>query len=388
MIITVVSDVLGKENNGTTIAAMNLIRTMRKKGHTVRVVCPDEDKRGQEDYYVVGKFNFGPLKGYVRKNGVTIARVEKDVLKKAIDGADVVHVMMPFGLGKAAAIYAHENGIPLTAGFHCQAENITGHIFMKNFRFANFVTYKILYKRLYRYCDIIHYPTQFICDVFEGVVGRTNKKIISNGVGSAFVPTAVKRPEGWKDKFVILFTARYSPEKSHDILLRAAALSKYKDRIRLVFAGTGPRKDAILSLSEKLGIEKPILAFFNRNDLIKVINAADLYVHPAEIEIESIAALEAIACGKVPVIADSPKSATRYFALSDRNLFKYDSPEDLAEKIDYWLDNPAELEKCKKDYEGFSKQFDFGYCMDRMEDMFREAIEMKKNEGQEDNILF
>ena len=31
MIVTVVCDVLGKENNGTTIAAMNLIRFLKKK---------------------------------------------------------------------------------------------------------------------------------------------------------------------------------------------------------------------------------------------------------------------------------------------------------------------------------------------------------------------
>ena len=32
MIVAVICDVLGEENNGTTIAAMNLIRTLREKG--------------------------------------------------------------------------------------------------------------------------------------------------------------------------------------------------------------------------------------------------------------------------------------------------------------------------------------------------------------------
>ena len=35
MIITVVCDVLGEENNGTTIAANNLINFLREQGHTV-----------------------------------------------------------------------------------------------------------------------------------------------------------------------------------------------------------------------------------------------------------------------------------------------------------------------------------------------------------------
>ena len=50
MTITVVCDVLGEENNGTTIAAMNLIRFLKAQGHTVRILCGDADKKGKEGY--------------------------------------------------------------------------------------------------------------------------------------------------------------------------------------------------------------------------------------------------------------------------------------------------------------------------------------------------
>lgn len=42
MRITIVCDVLGEENNGTTLAAMNLIRSLKAKGHTLTILCPDE----------------------------------------------------------------------------------------------------------------------------------------------------------------------------------------------------------------------------------------------------------------------------------------------------------------------------------------------------------
>lgn len=48
MDIAVICDVLGEENNGTTIAAMNLIRTLRAKGHQVRVVSPDANRAGSQ----------------------------------------------------------------------------------------------------------------------------------------------------------------------------------------------------------------------------------------------------------------------------------------------------------------------------------------------------
>ena len=140
MKIAVICDVLGDENNGTTIAAMNLIRSLRDKGHTIRVVCADQSRAGSPDYYIVPKFNFGPFNRYVEKNGVAPARVDHPILESAIADADIIHVMLPFGLGKAAAIYAHSHGIPLTAGFHCQAENLTGHLLLKDFQWGNRVT--------------------------------------------------------------------------------------------------------------------------------------------------------------------------------------------------------------------------------------------------------
>ena len=78
------------------------------------------------------------------------------------------------------------------------------------------------------------------------------------------------------------------------------------------------------------------IAFFSRQDLLNLLRCADLYCHPAEVEIESIACLEAIACGLVPVIANSPKSAAKSFALDEKSLFKNKDPEDMAAKIDYW----------------------------------------------------
>lgn len=63
-----------------------------------------------------------------------------------------------------------------------------------------------------------------------------------------------------------------------------------------------------------------------------------------------MACLEAICGGLLPVIADSPRSATRYFALTQKNLFTYDSPQSLAETMDYWLENAEEKQRCLENY--------------------------------------
>ena len=57
MRIVIASDVLGQPNNGTTIAAYNLIEALKERGHDVRVICADEDKRGLPGFYVLKKMN-------------------------------------------------------------------------------------------------------------------------------------------------------------------------------------------------------------------------------------------------------------------------------------------------------------------------------------------
>lgn len=375
MTITVVCDVLGKENNGTTIAAMNLIRSLKAKGHTVRVVCPDEERKGREGFFVVPVYNLYFLNNYIKKNGVALAKPVRSILSEAIRGADVVHVMIPFALGRAALRIAREYGIPVTAGFHCQAENFLSHLFLMNSPLAAKLLYKNFYNGFYKYVDAVHYPTQFICDVFENEVGPTPHWVISNGVGKSFRPKTGKRYEkGGDEPFTIVFTGRYSKEKSHKVLLDAVARSKYAKRIRLILAGAGPLEDKLREYAAKTLPVQPEFRFFPRDELIDVLQNADLYVHPAEIEIEAIACLEAISCGLVPVIANSPRSATRNFALEEKNLFDYNDPDSLARRIDWWLDHPEERKRSAELYAGMTAVFDFDNCMDRMEQMLAKTV--------------
>lgn len=380
MNITVVCDVLGEANNGTTIAALNLIRAMKERGHHVRVICPDQNRKGQEGFYIVPTLNLGPLNGYLKKNGVSIARPSPKIIEEAIEGADVVHFMTPFSLSRKAIRIAKNKKIPLTAGFHCQAENFTSHLFLKDSKIVNRLFYHTIWGIAYRNCSRIHYPTQFIRDTFEHTIRRdTPGCVISNGVNRAFRPEAVERDPKYDGKFVIQFTGRLSKEKTHKVLIDAVDRSKYRDRIQLVFAGIGPLHDKLEKRARKLP-NPPEFRFFSRQDLVKQLNMADLYVHPAEIEIEAISCLEAIACGLVPLIANSPRSATRYFALDERNLFHNKDAKDLAKRIDYWIEHPDERKELAERYKGFVEQHEYEHCMDCMEQMLSDAVKEHRHE--------
>jgi len=376
MKVAIIADVLGEENNGTTIACMNLVRYLRSQGDEVTIVCCDEDKRGADGYAVVGTLDLGPLINYiVKRNNVSLAKADRKVIGEAIRYADIVHIMMPFALGKEAVRIAREMKKPVTAGFHVQAENFTSHIGMMNSELVNKLTYRNFYRHLYRYVDAIHYPTEFIRKLFEKEIHhRTNGYVISNGVNERFVRKQTFKPAALQDKFVILFTGRYSKEKSHKVLIKAVSRSKYKDKIQLIFAGQGPRDQEIRRCAAGCRIGEPIMKFFRSEELVDVINYSDLYCHPAEVEIEAIACLEVIACGVVPVISDSGKCATAAFAIDEKNLFRCNDSSDLAKKIDYWIEHPEEKAERAELYHGYAQNISQQKCMSDMRRMLTDCV--------------
>ena len=387
MNVTIICDVLGVPNNGTSVAAYNLINHLKSQGHNVTVVCCDADKEGESGYSIVPTMNLGPIiNAALARNEVVPAKADSAILEEAIKGADVVHLLMPFPLSWKAVKICEKYGIPMTSSFHVQAENFTCHIGMMKSAFATKEVYKYFYRKVYSHCAYTHYPTEFIKQDFEGNIKKhVPSKVISNGVSESFFEPAPadaveKQKAKNKDKFTIVVVGRYSSEKAQQVLIKAVGKSKYKDRIHLILAGEGPKRRHYKKLVKKNGVDCE-MRFFDHEELKEVLNAADLYVHTAYVELESIACLEAIVTGLVPIICNSKRSAARFFAQDERCLYhKWDS-EDLKNKIEYFMDNPKELDACRKKYKTQANVSRLADCMNKMEQMLEEAAETRQKEA-------
>ena len=379
MNITIICDVLGEPNNGTSIAAYNLIGYLKSRGHNVTVVCCDAEKKGENGFRIVPVLDLGPIiNAALSRNEVVPAKADPVILEDAIKGADVVHLLMPFPLSWKAIPICEKYGIPMTASFHVQAENFTCHIGMMKSALATKEVYRYFYRKVYKHCTITHYPTEFIKKDFESNVRKTvPSKVISNGVSESFFEPAAdeavaKQRKLNKDKFTIVVVGRYSSEKAQQVLIRAVAKSKYKDRIKLIMAGEGPKCSHFKRLVKYYGIDCE-MRFIDHDELKDVLSAADLYVHTAYVELESIACLEAIVTGLVPIICNSKRSAARFFAKDERCLYRKWDSEDLKNKIEYFIENPDELEACRMKYRKEANVSRLSSCMKEMEDMLTEA---------------
>ena len=371
MKILIVIDQYDNLSNGTTISAKRFVDGLRKDGNEVQILSTGKD---EEDKVSLKTYKFPKIiDKYFKANEMVFARPDEEVMRNVFKEQDVIHFYMPFRLAKKGVKIAEEMHIPHTTAFHVQPENITYTMGLGTHHHLNDTIYTY-FRNYFNKFRHIHCPSNFIANRLKEHGYTAKLHVISNGVGEEFKYNRKEKPEELKDKIVITMVGRYAPEKRQDVLIDAIKKSKYENKIQLILAGKGLCYEQYEKQGENL-TNKPILKFYPKDELVDLLSYTDIYVHSADAEIEAISCLEAIACGNVPIISNSNESATVQFAMDEDSLFEHGNSDDLARKIDYFLDNPKVLEEKRKAYSEFANKFRIENSVKLMEEMFREEIE-------------
>jgi glycosyltransferase involved in cell wall biosynthesis len=353
---------------------MRYAKTLKENGHTVRVVTKGNPENSGIDEATGYEMHYVPelwlplITHLAHKQKTLVAKPVRKTLKKAISGADVVHVYQAWPLGSTACSIAKKLGVPSIAAFHIQPENITWNLGLSWSKPASVLAYflfKVLYYRRFKH---IHCPSLMIAAQLRKRGYKAWLHVVSNGVDPAFCPDPdVERFDD--GKFHITMVARFSREKRQEVLLKAVSRSRYRDIIQVHLAGHGPREKKLRRIGRALP-NPPDIAYHNQDSLIDLLRRCHLYVHASDIEIEGMGCTEAFSCGLPPLISDSKISATGSFALDDRHLFQSRDADSLAQKIDYWIENPQALEEASRDYIEYSKSFMLKDCVRQMEKIY------------------
>ncbi len=369
--ILLVVDQFDSDNNGTTISARRFAEELKRHGNEVKTASIGK----AADRYEMREFKLISIAdNIIKKQGMAFARPDRETLEQAIAWADVVHFLMPFWLSLSGLKIAERLGVPHTAAFHVQPENITYTLGMGKMTGVNNAIYSFFRSSFYNRFSHIHCPSRFIAGELEKHGYTAQLHVISNGVDRCFRYRKKAKPAQWADKFVILMIGRLSNEKRQDVLIEAIKKSRHAQRIQLVLAGQGPKREKYEALAADLA-NPIVIDFYEKPRLLDLLAECDLYVHAADAEIEAISCMEAFSSGLVPIIANSPKSATPQFALDDRSLFEAGSSDDLAAKIDYWLENESQRRIMEIRYALHGRQYGIDACVSQIEEMFRQAME-------------
>lgn len=180
-------------------------------------------------------------------------------------------------------------------------------------------------------------------------------------------------------RFTLVSTGRLVPEKNHAVLLQALAYSRNSGSIDLHLAGGGPLEHELHKLAAPLASQVHI-GFIPHNDLIALLDRADLYIHCALVEIEGLAALEAMARGCMPILARSAQSSTWHYSLDSRNIFDARNPRRLAALIDYWLEHPLQRTELSARYNLLARHLEINHSIDAIEGLLLQTFRNYRRE--------
>ena len=376
MKILFVIDDFVSSNNGTTISCRRFANELRRQGHEVRIlgVCDKNEK----DTYPLEKYDFPIVEPLLQKYDFHFPQLDMQVIRQAIEWADLVHCMMPFALTYRCIPIIRELHKPATSAFHIQPENMLSAINAGKWSWLNDLVYRVWNKMIYSHFVHVHCPSPFMARELREHGYKNDIRAISNGISSAFVEQKHYKSPAYEGKIVITMVGRLAREKRQDLIIRAAAKSQYADQIQLVFAGKGPLQKEYERLSQRIGLKhRPAFVYYNQEQLIDLLAQTDVYVHASDMESEAIACIEAFATGVVPVISNSELSATKSFALDNRSLFEAGDAQDLANKIDYWLNHPQDREIMGKRYANEAKKYSLERSVESFVDMCEDMLRLQ-----------
>jgi 1,2-diacylglycerol 3-alpha-glucosyltransferase len=363
--------------NGGVVATKRLVDELVARGHKITIVSTGKHE-GNFEFYEVPGFYLPGVRESLEKMDFLFAKGVKKILRKAYEGADLVHVQFPFFVARNAVNVAKKMGIPVSGSSHVQPQNIIAAMGKED------ATMEKMLHWLFNFClfkrvDAIHCPSAFAAHLLYEKGSRAHFRVVSNGIPREYKPLNLKRPESFGDKFVILNVGRHAMEKRQELLIDGVLKSKYADKIKLLLCGRGELSEHLQERGKELPVE-PLIEYVSEEDKTLYLNTADLYMHSSVVELESLSCLEAIGNGLPCLIGNSPYSAAPQFALDDNLVFGMDNADDLADKINYWYENRAKLKTLKKEALKMAEHYRMDTCMDEMEEFFNDVVEGKLTE--------
>ena len=376
MIIVFIIDTYN-DSSGGGIATKRLVTELRKRGHQVRIVAAVHENEKDPDFYKVDGLVLYSSLNTRNATKFCFGKRQKEVINRALTGADIVQVQYPFVLGMGVVKMASKLKIPCVGALHLQPQNILEELDLRHSFFQNLV-WQIFNYLLFRRVKTIVTPSKFATNLLSSKGIKGNVLTISNGVPKEYSYRTVEKPSWFGRYFVILSIGRLAKEKRHEIIIEAIKKSKYSNDIQLIIAGRGLRDNYLRDLGRSLPIE-PFIGFVSHDEKLRLLNSANLYVHASVAELESLSSIEALASGLPCLISNSETSAASQFSLDNRLLFNAEDADDLAAKINYWYEHRDELKspEMKKKAFQMASEYALEVSVDKYELLYSEMIEKK-----------
>jgi len=260
---------------------------------------------------------------------------------------DVVHIQDHYFLCNAAVNEARKINALVIGTNHFLPENLLP--FLRKFPNIQYFLSIPLWKMMltvFNKLDMATTPSGTAARILREQQIHIPVRAISNGVDTdRFHPLPQANRTGIRRKYdlapelpLFLYIGRLDGEKRLDTLLEAVALLPEKN-FQLAIGGNGLYEQTLRKHVQTLGLEGRVvfIGFVQPADLPSLYNSADIFVMPSPEELQSIATLEAMACGRPVLAADARALPELVTPGVNGYLFERNNPEAAAHGMDRLL---------------------------------------------------
>ncbi len=350
------------ELNGQSVFTANLAEGMAARGHRVRVLVPGAGR--QITYSMrnnVEVVELPSLHLHIAHQELNLSLFTERPVAEQFDDfrPDVVHVQDPSPLCQSIIHEAHRRGVPALATHHTGPEITAPYFSLASARVKNAIAW-IVWKMLLLFlnnADQVTVPSNSSVAMLDQKGLRKSAVPISCGVRlDNFHPDErfqalpaceeVRERYGLSpDKTLLLYVGRIDIEKRVDVLVKAMAYLA-SDNVELAIAGTGGMEASVKHQIAEFHLERRVhlLGGVPHEELPALLNCADVFAMPGDVKSFSIATLEAMACGK-PVLAANSSALPELVTHGVNGcLFTPGDPQDAASQIEQLIQNRDQWE--------------------------------------------
>jgi len=377
--------------NGVVTSISSLKEAYERKGHKTYVFAPRvEDYIDQE-------------KNVFRYRSVNLTNKVKYPLpiplsfkvKKIINefNPDIVHIHHPFLLSSAAIMYGKKLGIPKILTIHTQYEQYAYYIYPIPERVTQEAIKMIISNLAYK-TDCITTPSESMKKVIENYGIKNRIEVIPNAIhlisfkeDDELKRTEIKKKYNLKeDNKIILFVGRIASEKSIDKVIKALAIIKKRNtsKEKLLIVGNGPAMDELKQLTRSLKVEEDVIftGTVSYEEIRHYYKMAYVFTIASTTETFGIVTIEALASG-VPVLAIKAPGAVDILTDGLDGLLVDDDVEKFANALEKIIKEPELREKLSRGALKTSEKYNIDTVSERMLNLYREVIKIKKSETKE-----
>jgi 1,2-diacylglycerol 3-alpha-glucosyltransferase len=391
MRIAMLSDNFYPELSGISDSALTLTRELVRRGHSAHFYVPKYPRAAYRRLNLpCAEIELGESVAVTRLASLPFPTGTKQGRLVLPSGLlwrrirrfqpDIVHVHLPFPVGLEGLIAARTLKIPLVGTNHTP---VTEFLHYSPIRGAWVGRVAARYAAwFYSRCAFVSSPCEAIFQEMGARGFRAPHRVIPNPIRlDVFHPLSdkplLKRRFGLSE-FTILYAGRLAPEKHLDLLVRAvASLASEAPGITLALLGSGAADSDLRSLCRSLGVADRVQFLGYIPDLAavaEVYNASDVFVIPSTAETQSLAAMQAMACG-LPVVGVRAWGLTEYITEANGLLVEPGDGKALTEALVYLLHSPDARLRLGNGGRGSVQRFSPFAIAAEWEDVYQGVIE-------------